>query len=93
MTSLLGTRYECPLVFGKHRTPGSASAEAGLSGCGELTPEAVSHGVHVRPAEAASAEEHVANQRFYRRLADQSDEEQLLDHLHNTQGRQHNEDK
>jgi len=47
-------------------------------------------GVHVRPAERAAAEQHVADERLNRRLADQSHEEHLLDDLrrHGPQRRQ-----
>jgi len=50
----------------------------------------VSHGVYVRPAEAAAAEQHVPDERLDGRLAHQSDEEQLLYDLRadRAQGRQ-----
>lgn len=63
-----------------HRSsPGGRQAR--LSSRGELAPDAVSHRVHVRPAEAASAEQHVADQRLDGSLADQPHEEELLDDL------------
>jgi len=40
-----------------------------------------SHGRHVGPVEAGSAEEHVADERFDGRLSDEADEEELLDDL------------
>lgn len=46
-----------------------------------LPPDGVSHGVDVRPAEAAAAEQHVPDERLDGRLAHQPDEEQLLDDL------------
>jgi len=39
------------------------------------------NGVHVRPAERAAAEQHVADERLDRRLADEPHEEHLLDDL------------
>lgn len=41
----------------------------------------MSHGVYVRPAETAAAQQHVPDERFDGRLAHQPDEEQLLDYL------------
>lgn len=47
----------------------------------QVSPDGVSHRGHVGPVEAASAEQHVPDQRLDRRFPDQAHEEQLLDHL------------
>lgn len=50
--------------------------------CGsQLPPDRVSHRGHVRPVEAAAAQQHVPYERLDRRLAHQPYEEELLDHL------------
>lgn len=53
----------------------------------------MSHRGHVRPVEAAPAEKHVPDEGLDRCLSDESDEEQLLDHLrrHRSEGRQSQE--
>lgn len=53
----------------------------------------MSHRAHVRPIEAATAEQHIPDQRLDRRLPDQPNEEELLDHLrgHRPQGWQSQE--
>lgn len=57
-----------------------AGSQRGRRPC-HLPPNGVSHGVYVRPAETAAAQQHVSDERLDGRLAHQSDEEQLFDHL------------
>lgn len=66
-----------------------AGSQRGRRPC-HLPPNGVSHGVYVRPAETAAAQQHVPDQRLDGRLAHQPDEEQLLDDLRadRAQGRQ-----
>lgn len=73
------SRVQMPRV--QPRASGRRASNRSLSGSGELAPEVVSHRVHVRPAEAAAAEQHVAYQRLDGCLADQPHEEQLFYHL------------
>lgn len=48
----------------------------------------MSHRAHVRPVEAATAQQHVPDERLDRRFPNEPDEKQLLDHLrgHRPQG-------
>jgi len=62
------------------RLSGSAASQRG-GRARHLPPNGVSHGVYVRPAEAAAAKQHVPDERLDRRLAHQPDEEKLLDDL------------
>lgn len=47
----------------------------------QLPPDRVSHRGHVRPVEAAAAQQHVPDERLDRRFSYQPYEEELLDHL------------